>query len=707
MTVAHGRLPNPLDGFTSYSTQFVMLACRTTELARLFSQESDASTLQLIDSTPQLGAPVRYKGSDSDIFLVIDTRRFSQFTIERLNYEVLLNGVQIGKQHPNMYTAIEMTIIDSVGISFINYMQWLMDTKMQSGFDGMIFMLRTVFVGHHADGTSETVQTTTIPMFMTKMELGLDNVRGTYNVTFMPNFNFAADQNLRWLNIGTSTNFSTLKLNGNTLGAMVDSFEAALNSASTSFYNEISAKILNSGGAPADFKGKFGRPVFYQITIPAEWENFKFAGPSSHDAIEKSFVKAPPASQSAEQKNSTTGGKDVTPALNSFTSVDPGQDITTVLETIIKQCPQTRELANADRITHYGGFITFYRFLVSISSNKDNFTVHVDVVPFDIPNVAPQKTADRKIAASDDRFFKTEVDAHGNQTKVPRNYFELDYIFTGKNLDVLSFDMKTENLAFLLNTNVKVGEGQLFSLASEGQKPQLSQAGTPLKVSLLTNARPMDPIMMPMLTAEQRQNFTQYIPARSADTQQKLHTSSQDYARNLSAFYAQSPIMVEVTIRGNPAIMEKFNIGSPPPHSTPVSITTGAVSSSSKSTKADYRIALERDILQQPGLQPGKRPGTFSIDRQLGNESYVSTPVFAKINVKGPNVDFISNQLIDGQDFATEVLYNDYFVVFKVVNTIERGVFTQTMQLWSHNVYGGGKITTAEVLSKTPTIAGS
>jgi hypothetical protein len=77
--------------------------------------------------------------------------------------------------------------------------------------------------------------------------------------------------------------------------------------------------------------------------------------------------------------------------------------------------------------------------------------------------------------------------------------------------------------------------------------------------------------------------------------------------------------------------------------------------------------------------------------------------VFAKINIKGPNVDPTTNELIDGQDFAAEVLYNNYYVVFKVTNIIQRGVFTQELEMWSHNVYGQGKLSAENIKDKQKT----
>lgn len=685
-----GRLPNPLDGFTSYSTHFILLACRTTEQARAFAAEADTTSLQQINSTSQLGAPVIFNGSDSDVFLVLDTRRFAQFSVERLRYEVLINGLQRGDKHGNLATEIQLTILDSVGISFINYLQWLMDSRMQCGFDGMVFMLRTLFVGHNQDGSSETVQSVTIPMHLFKLDVNLDYAKGAYDCVFMPNFNFSTNQHSRWLHIGTATNYSTGP--GNTLGEMVDSFERSLNEDSADFYRTISAQLLQSGRAPASTRpGEFGRLVQYQLTIPEAWRSFIYTGPSMDKAIERAFTRANQAEQQAP------AGKAVTPAQGSYLSVDPGQTITDVLEVMLAQVDGTRELANVDKLRSTDKFLTFYKFLVSVSSDKNSFTVHVDVIPFEVPNVVPPTNQAQPVSQHQARFYTEQV-VDGVRLRRPTNYFELDYIYTGKNLDVLSFDLKLQDLQFLLASNVRVGEGELFSVAGKGQGDALPSASEPKPE--IFNARQYDPILLPMLTKEQRANFSQYVTPRLADEQRRLRVNSQDYARNLSAFYAQSPIMVNAVIKGNPAIMEKFNLGSPVPHTSVVSLTATGISRTSSTVKGEYRRRLETEILRLPGAGAGRTSGTFTVNRPIGDAAYVTTPVFVKVNIKGPNVDPVTNELINGQDFATEVVYNGYYVVMKVVNVIERGVFTQELELWSHSVYGQGKLSAEQLGSK-------
>ena len=132
MTRVKGQyLENPLDKFQSYSVHYLMLACRTTEAADVFATANDdknaSASHEAITRTKNLGDQVIIQGNPKvkDMYLVLDTRRFSQFTVENVKYDVYINGLQTGASTSNLATELQMTILDSVGISFANFMQWL------------------------------------------------------------------------------------------------------------------------------------------------------------------------------------------------------------------------------------------------------------------------------------------------------------------------------------------------------------------------------------------------------------------------------------------------------------------------------------------------------------------------------------------------------------------------------------------------------
>jgi len=704
------KLKNALDAFTSYSTHFVVMAARSTETARAFTQQSNnRETLDAIDKVKALGEVVPYSTARSgeDVYLVMDTRRFSQFTVESMKYDVLINGLTAGQSHANLATTIEMTVLDSVGISFINFMQWLMDTKLQTNFDGMIFLIRVIFVGHNSDGTTQTVQAVTIPAYLFKMEVNLDFSKGVYNLEFMPNMNFSVFQHKRWLHIGKATSFSTI--GSKTLQSVVKAFEDRLNEESLSFYNATSPILLRAGRNPQNTgsqNSKFGRLVKYQITLPDGWGDKEFFGSWKHNvnsSEERDFVKElqklDAAKTPAQKQNAKPTDGTKSPAKDVSSSVPVGITITEVLDIIFRQVPAIAEFANSEKVSKTDGLIKFYKHVVSLTSTNDVITVHVDVVAFEVPNAQPpKKKTGEEVSQHQQRFYRT-VKENGQSKNIPANYFELDYIFTGKNTQVLNFDMKIQDLQFLLASNVRVSEGELFAVKEDDA--EISKEKLP---EVLTSMRPYDPFLIPMKTELEKSGFSEQS-ANSRDPQANFEVSRsfQQYSRNLSAFYAASPIQVAMTIKGNPDIMLKFSNPNIAP-SAEQTIETAQTSSITDAQRQQYRQQFEREILNSDSdtrmlTKTGR--GTFLMNPQLGNASYMTTPVFVKLNVKGPNVDFRTNELIEGENFTKDVLYDNYYVVFKVTNIIERGVFTQQLELWSHNVFGSNKISRELVDART------
>ena len=682
-------LHNPLDKFQSYSIQYVMLACRTTEDAKVFTDESkNIATLNAISQVKVLGDAVPFGNGDT-AFLVMDTRRFSQFTIDSLKYDVLINGIEKEGSHGNLSTNVEMTILDSVGVSFINFLQWLMDEKMQTNFDGMIYMLRLIFVGHRPDGVTESVQTITIPMHLFKLELNLDYAKGAYTAEFQPNTNFDTKKHSRWLNIYTASTYFT-GVGTNKLGALIDSFETKLNQASSNYYNQATALIKQS----RNLKGRFGRQVQYMITIPAEWRDFEFNGGSTANATETVFTKALDSASKTKTLN-TPASKPGSPTDTNL-AVDAGMQITEVLDIMFRSVKEIADLGNGRKVQGQGGSVTFYKHIVGITSDDAIVTVHVDVVPFRVPNVV-SNTKNSAVSQNEADFYVVR-----DGKRVPKNFAEFNYIFTGQNKDILNFDMKLQDLQWLLASNLDVGVGAMMGVSELGQQQSDGQIN---KTAELVLSRAYDPLLLPRNTSAELANFSKFASLAQAHNGSELIKSSQDYTRNLSMFYAASPITTVMTIRGNPDIMAKFNMGSFLPHRVAVT-NNGASGNSTVSakTKLEYRQELEQKILAD-NVHDGSSDlvrdadGVISV-KSLGSGNYTTSPVFVAINIHGPSVDFKTNQLVNGKEFSEKILYDNYYVVMKVSNIIEGSTFTQQLELFSHNVFGNGKLTSIKETKK-------
>lgn len=706
-------IQNPLDEFNTYSVHYIMVACRTTTTAQAFASDDDkamATSLAAIDNTTALGQPIVLNNNATDVFLVLDTRRFSQFTVENLKYDVLINGLQKNAGTSNLAVDLSMTILDSVGISFANFMQWLMDKQMKTNYDGLIFMLRTIFVGHKPDGTSETVQSETIPMHLNKMEINLDFAKGAYNLEFMPNMNFDVNRFGRFLSVSLATTYGTGA--GNTLGGLVRSLEKQLNTASKKYYDDVQDIIKKTGSSQT-----LGRPVQYMITLPSErWNNFKVDGATAGGAAETLFALAD-RQKKAEDKTAKASNASSNPSgglKETFTAVKPSLSIPKVLDMFFKQTPEVAKLGNFQTNTNNtDGFVTFYKYIVGLTSDDKMMMVHVDVVEFKVPNIFAQEQPKIKntsvVSQQENEFYTTIEDPpkSGIIKRVPNNFIEYDYIFTGKNKDILNFDMKIQDFQFLLASNIRIGDSAIRDVAdSNGATPTPSASAN----NDLLYTRQYDPILMPLDTVAALKNFSNYTSTTMTDKEADANRKqSQQYTKNLSMFYAGSPITVALTIKGNPLIMHKFNMGKLLMHpDSPGGSSAGGsmLSTATDDSREKYRKNLEDEILRTNGGKLAKSGDSFVTQSNLDTKSYAISPVFVKLNIKGPNVDFRTNEpTTDTSNFATSVLSDNYYVIFKVTNIIQGSNFTQELELYSHNIFGRNKITKDDHSNANPNAA--
>ncbi len=697
------RLPNPLDKYTTFSTHHIMVAARASENAKAFANGGIGPALEAVDRAVKLGDNIPF-GNAADIYLVMDTRRFSQYSIERLEYEALVNGMMAQSEVPatetTLSTAINMTIIDANGFTFINFMQWLMDTRLQTSFNGIIFVLRTFFVGHLGDGTSEVVDSISIPMMMQEMNLNLDYAKGIYDCVFMPYVNFPTNYHREWLNIGTANKFFT-GAKTNKLGDLIASMNNELNQKSWEWYKRVNdsvGDIVNAvrpdGTRPAP-QGRYGRRVNYVITIPQQWLEFEFTGSAINSAIERDRKKEREEAkqqQADSTKQATSGAK--TPAQDTHTTVDAGITIPQALDYILGSVVKLKEFGNADKVLEQNGRLKFYKYVVGVSSTDTDFTVQVHVVPFDVPqldaakeqskapNTATPDMAQRNGIDNDD-FYVNVTTPDGLSLRVPKNFWTYDYIFTGKNLDVLEFDMKLQNLMPLLAANTKVGDGEIYLVQESVQKEE--NGGKEAKPSkALQQLRPYDPILLPLVTAEELANFSKYATPRNPRDASASTSLAQQYTRNVSAFYGQSPIISRMVIRGNPLLMGRFSDQEPLPVYDNISTDAGAQQLTAMRKKFDEYITRAANLLPSTTTE-----GAYELRNPLAGGNWQTQPFFVKVNIKSPNIDFTTNQMVlDGSDLMSEVLMDNYYVIFKIKHTITGGSFTQEMELYGHNVYG-------------------
>lgn len=663
------KLPNPLDKFTSHSIHYIMLAAKSTEALNAFNENVSTGAspgLDAIDKANFLGDEVSYGGASA--FLVIDTRRFSQFTVSSLKTKVMPTGMTSNFDlSPNAVTSeFSFTVVDPMGILFSNFLQHIMEQKLGVSFEGMACLFRILFVGHLADGSSETVSSVAIPCLFEKIKLDMSDSRGMYHCTMIPLIGANGTVSVqKWTNIGVASKFFTGK-NKNTLVSVIESFEKALNEQSKKMYENLNKN--NDSGS------KIGRKVEYMITIPEKWEQYQMTGPNQGRIEETSFVEL--LKKKEQEKPQNTNEKPKPAAKESNIAVEPSMSIMQSLDVIFSQCVELAQLSNFKKPKEEEEKITFYKHIVNMTSDDETYMVHVDVIEFIIPNVKKSEKS-----GGDPEWYYTST-KDGVQKHVPKNAVEYEYVYSGTNIDVLELVLQFQNLNFMLQSPTKIGSAQVNKKsATQGQKQEADKGTNDTSNKLVNNIKKNDPVLLSDRTWADDKNFSNLannVKAGKNDPRE-IH---QQFIRNLAAFYStgQSP-EASTVIRGNPFLLASTSITQLPKH---VKFSPGA--------KKGYRQDFEQKITKINGLESMER-GTINSGQFTGS-NFTKSPLFVKINIYGPKFDVLNRGLVTHEvdpavDYSQLYFDENYYFCHTIESEIADGsIFKHTLQLRPYSIFG-------------------
>lgn len=664
------KLHNPLDKFTSHSIHYIMLGAASTSDLNPFNnpvEDGSSPSLDAIDKAKFLGDAVSFKGTTA--YLILDTRRFSQFVVSDMKTVVKPTGITTDpNSSPNgVTTEFQFNVVDPMGILFSNFLQFIMEQKLQVSFEGMACLFKVVFVGHLADGTTETVGSVSMPCFFHTIKLDLLDSRGVYECSMIPliGANSAASHR-KWTNIGSASKFFTGS-NSNTLDDVIKSFEKSLNAQSAKMYENV-----NKNNADGE---KIGRKVEYMITIPDKWKKFQMTGPNQGRVEETDFVKILKNKESESKAQQQKQEVD-SPAKESNISVEPSMSIMQTLDVIFSQCVELAKIGNIED-KKSADSVTFYKMVVNVTSDSESFMVHVDVVEFVVPNVNKAK----QLKSGAPEYFYTST-KNGITTTVPKNAVEYDYTFSGTNIDVLDLVLNFENLNYMLQSPVKIGSAAMFNKSTANGQNQKNETGEKNTSNKLANGiRKNDPVLLSEKTWAEDKNFSNVARNVKVGTEdpKEIH---QQYIRNLAAYYSsgQAP-EVSTSIRGNPYLFMSSSLSYMVPHYK-----------FSEENKVKYRSEFEENITKIRGLE--NMPRTSENSGQFTGGNLIAGPMFVKINIYGPNLDvenkgMLTNEVDPAVDYSKLYFDNNYYFVSSIESEISGGtIFKHTLQLLPFGIFG-------------------
>jgi hypothetical protein len=765
---------NPLDKFRSYSYQYILTVASDTEAMRGLmganqSSKTGASQAPLLQAVQKAKLGDELKVGSGSAWLLIDTRRYSQYSITDLEMHHVYGTGPVNA--PNVpYSAHTMKIIDTTGLTFFNFLLDTLRNKVQSSSKSAFFMLAILFTGHRDDGTTETISTCFMIVQFKSINFRFDSSGSTFDIEL---FEFEAIEPVIPMGVATSQinysaehlrslgNLKSISTQGrsNTVGDMVQALEDSLNQQSLNFYKKFTNEALKSQTNPNNTATnpnsavKFGKLVQFMINIPTEWMGYKLTTATRSKNLEQVFVSTTPpgkaltpaeraalaeqtqravlaktaATKKAAQANKAVidayiaNTKGMSPAaiaqeqkkLNAQlaqTSVTDLTDqyqeltfssITTIdeaINSILRCSKEILDLASSDKLR--AGTAIIPKVLTVITSDATTFVLHIDVYPFQPP---PNSTfQDGKLTAG--AATPVKIDKNNQAQQVAVNVMNYNYLFSGRNTHIKNLEIKYSPIAIAaLDTSLNIGGARFRDNAQQaGQvasKQQEVAAGKAKTNIVMTEIRPNDPIFFPIRSVAQKtNNVAQYT--EELETLQAVDTlgSLQEFTTTMSELHFLSSLSADMTIRGNPNLIRKFadrsvRNGIPPqlpiisaqnlnnlvqnPTSTLV-FENSTVQAGVSSSKAFYRSQF-----YQPRLDAAQKPATQGQDALLNGVDVAIAPLFVKINIFAPNVDFAGTYDSSSGDplFTQAFFYNGLYQVMRIQTSFTNGEFEQVLQL--------------------------
>lgn len=686
--------PNPLDNFRSYSYHFILTASSTTEAFRKMVGEADGgrSYLSAI-SSKKLGESFRVGGQTA--YLLVDTRRFSQYSITGVEMEHVYGTGPI--QNPSVPVATtKVKLIDSTGLSFFDFLMNMFRVEMQTSALSAFFLLSIIFVGHRDDGTTETISTCSIPLILLLMSFNFTHRGAEFDIEFMELEGAAAKRGpmAQMDFVGKITSISTKEEGSNTVGELINDLEQKLNKQSLAYYQ----KYTNDAFAAGTDRKKLGKLVQYMITVPEDpkynWKEFKVTN-ANRSANPEQMPLASTAQATAQQPASQqpTSGNTPKYSMIAFSNTTP---ITGVIKMILESSQEYMELASTER--RKSGTAIASKTVISITSDDTSYIVHFDVYP----HFLPKAVDDGKVTAG-----SAVKNVAGSASSV-KNLITYDYIYSGKNSHIL--DLKIEfgpESSIALDTDLELGRARFNSNANAGQNSSnvnKESVGAAKTKSFSPQIRPGDPIFIPMPTKdEMNNNSSQYNEQLGNDKAKNAFKVKQEYNQTYATLHFLSSINLDMTIRGNPNIIRKFadrpTRGGFQPHDAIVSEQTlnAFVSKGQQDADSNFIKSVENGIISskkkyiQSYVQPRIEAYTKTskgTDSLLNNIDVTVSPIFVKLNLLAPNVDwtgaFVENQPM----FTNKFFFNGPYQCLFIKTSFSSGEFTHVLSMIPYDISG-------------------
>lgn len=576
--------PNPLSKYRTYSYQHVLAVCDSTLTA---NQISDNGTLSeyFLNRPSEDRLKTETTVSGGKYVVLISGFTDAQFVIQDIRWSTIIASDTPSADGNALPSTIEvdgeMSILEPTGVRFMNVLSNVCDSLMTDPV-GLVFVLKTFFVGHTDDEHPDVISNVRPFLFIPyDIQAKFDEAGATYSLGF----------------VGLSNGVGKLPYVNEIAGALTVAPAAdgkvgqTLEHVFTTFMDQVikteyaaNRKRLEEdfkkAGLVFDFNTDF-RPVTYKFDLDPQYRGYTF-GTNEIVQIEN---------------------KPNSPIL-AFSSAP-------TMEMIINAIMMSSKEVVAECNDKENKYI--FKITSSLESTPTEYVVTYHIHRYKMVTVAVDNTKDKPFVPD------------------PGNLIEFDYVFSGKNIDIIDFDIKMElGLAFFQT----IATSQ--NLTGQTESPTTAQRDVNGNSGAIAGTQARSSTASPVL----RKGTPLFLGGAVTNALYRNKTNPVDTG-NFQAMVARHAaienIQCKMTIAGNPQLLDEMS-----------------------ATPEDFRNRQTETPKEGQTIAP----------------KWMTVPAYVKVNIFMP-----SNT--PGNDYVDRFWYDGYYQILSVDNIFSNGEFIQEIEMFS------------------------
>jgi len=501
---------NILGNFDTYAYHHILLVCNSTEAAEALAKTDEITTFQHPTTGSKYRARDVGKVRGGKYVTLIDGMTDATYFIMNAKWSnIIAASPEIGKgdipKSTTMTTDGEMEIVEPLGASFLNRLTEICD-ELDTDPVGLVFMLKTIFVGHNANNGYSEMITQVRPFMFIVYDISaiFDNSGAKYKLEFVGLTN-GAGKLPQPQKIFEGLSFKIYP----SLSETFENLEILINDKYQDF------KIKAAKDLAASLEGSNAQADAERFLI----ENYR--------DVQYKFFLDPEYTQKEKYPAGDVENDRLKDKLTGPMPVNFGGEVS-VEEIINRVMASSSGILNDAKTENEEKYI--YKIVSTLRTTNDEYTIEYHINRYQ-QAISPY----------------TQQQKDGQIVPLPGQSIEFDYIFTGKNVDIKNFDIKMEmGMAFfqMAGTTDSVPSQQT---SAEGSKSKTVHVGGN-DVVAGTRLRGRTPLFLgSRLKKPMMRNTKRPIDSASFQALLERHAALE----NISA---------AMTIYGNPQLLDEMSI---------------------------------------------------------------------------------------------------------------------------------------------------